>query len=63
MYVHSLHPIKLVFQSRPPLLRQPHRAESNSMISCQVHVGQGDKDKECRPSNVPQYFTEQVAIE
>ncbi len=61
MYVHSLHPIKLIFQSRPPLLRQCHRVESNSMISCQVHVGHRDKDKECRQGNLPQYCTEQVA--
>ena len=38
-YAYRLHPIELVFQSRPPLPRQ-RQSRINSMILCQVHVGQ-----------------------
>jgi hypothetical protein len=50
-------PMKLLFQSRPPLPRQ-HQSRINSMILCQVHTGHDDKDKECGPSNSSQYCTE-----
>jgi hypothetical protein len=50
-------PMKLLFQSRPPLPTQ-RQSRINSMILCQVHMGHNDKDKECRPSNLPQYCTE-----
>ncbi len=36
---------RLMFQSRSPLPRQCYRVESNSIISCQVHVGHGEKIK------------------
>ena len=55
--VHTqLDPMKLLFQSRPPLPRQ-HQSRINSMILCQVHTGHDDKDKECTPSNSPRYCT------
>ncbi len=50
-------PMKLLFRSRPPLPRQ-RQSRINSMILCQVHTSHDDKDKECGPSNLPQYCIE-----